>query len=83
MRRVEVPWTHFRPSVPGIWPEPHLGSLAIDTRDRLSLAAGAIALLGLILLAVGVLLPQVIVLLAGLGALAAGTGTLAGQRRRA
>lgn len=55
----------------------------IDTRDRLTLLAGALALLGLILLAVGVLLPQVIVLLVGLGALAGGTGTLAGQRRRA
>ena len=54
----------------------------IDTRDRLSLLAGALALLGLILLGVGVLIPQLIVLLVGVGALAGGTGTLAGQRRR-
>jgi hypothetical protein len=55
----------------------------IDRRDRLSLMAGAFALIGLILLAAGVLMPQVFVLLTGVGTLAGGAGTLAGQRRRA
>jgi hypothetical protein len=82
MRRVEASWTHFRPAVRPIRPRARLASIGIDTRDRLSLGAGAIALLGLILLALGVLLPQLIVLLAGVAALGGGTGTLAGQRRR-
>jgi hypothetical protein len=82
MLGVEATWTHFRPVVPGIRPGPFLASLTIDRRDLLSLAAGAIALLGLILLAVGALTAQVIVLLAGVVAIAGGAGILAGQRRR-
>ena len=57
-------------------------SVPIDRRDLLSLVAAALALLGLILLAVGVLMPQMIVLLAGVAASAGGIGTLIGQRRR-
>jgi hypothetical protein len=57
-------------------------SMRIDRRDLLSLAAAAIALLGLIVFAVGVLMPQAIVLLVGIVTLAGGAGTLAGQRRR-
>jgi hypothetical protein len=78
-----VTWTHFRPAVPRIRRLPFLASLAIDRRDRLSLMAGAFALIGLILLAVGVLIPQVFVLLTGVGTLSGGAGTLVGQRRRA
>ena len=59
-----------------------LMSMPIDRRDLLSLAAAAIALLGLIVSAVGVLMPQAIVLLVGIVTLAGGAGTLAGQRRR-
>jgi hypothetical protein len=55
---------------------------AITRRDLLSLVAGAIALLGLILLTIGMLLPHAFVLLAGIAALTCGGGTLAGQRRR-
>ncbi len=44
--------------------------------------AAALALLGLILLAVAVLMGQLFVLLAGSGALLGGAGTLATQRRR-
>ena len=76
-------WTHFRPAVPGIPCRALLASPAIDRRDRLTLLAGAFALLGLFLLAVGIVMPHVLVLLAGVGALAGGAGTLAGQRRRA
>jgi hypothetical protein len=54
----------------------------IAPRDRITLAAGVMLVLGLVLLAVGVLLPQVILLLVGFGALVGGTGTLGVQRRR-
>jgi hypothetical protein len=49
----------------------------------ISLLAGALTVLGLMLLALGIVVPRALVLLAGFGALAGGTAILAAQRRRA
>lgn len=53
----------------------------LDRRDRVSIAAGALVLLGVFVLVVALLLMHPVTALVGVAAIGSGAGILNGQRR--